>query len=114
MCKSLVDALQLNSVNDQFQALLAPLRLIATNAGVDGDIVVEKIRASDWPIGYNAMNGEYEDLLAVGVVDPCGVSRCALQNAVSVAGMILTTQAILVEKTKKPKPPIPLVPGIAP
>lgn len=93
-------------------ALLAPSKLIAANAGVDGDVVVENIRASEWQMGYNAMNNRYEDLLAVGVVDPCRVSRCALQNAVSVAGIILTTQAVLVEKIKTPKPPIPLVPGI--
>ncbi|KAL8101366.1 chaperonin 60 subunit alpha 2, chloroplastic-like isoform X1 [Apium graveolens] len=95
-------------------ALLAPAKLIAANAGVDGDIVVDNIRASKWQTGYNAMNNRYEDLLAVGVVDPCRVSRCALQNAVSVAGIILTTQAVLVEKIKTPKPPIPLVPGITP
>ncbi|KAK3014770.1 hypothetical protein RJ639_009168 [Escallonia herrerae] len=95
-------------------ALVAPSKSIAANAGVDGDIVVEKIQASDWKIGYNAMNGEYEDLLAVGVVDPCRVSRCALQNAVSIAGVVLTTQAILVDKTRKEKPPVPLVPGISP
>ncbi|CAL5412860.1 unnamed protein product [Camellia sinensis] len=95
-------------------ALLAPAKLIASNAGVDGAVVVEKIRACDWQVGYNAMTGRYEDLVAVGVVDPCQVSRCALQNAVSVAGVVLTTQAILVEKTRKPKPPVPIVPGITP
>lgn len=95
-------------------ALLAPAKLIASNAGVDGAVVVEKIRACDWQVGYNAMTGRYEDLIAVGVVDPCRVSRCALQNAVSVAGVVLTTQAILVEKTRKPKPPVPIVPGITP
>ncbi|KAK3014246.1 hypothetical protein RJ639_009220 [Escallonia herrerae] len=95
-------------------ALVAPSKSITANAGVDGDVVVEKIQASDWKIGYNAMNGEYEDLLAVGVVDPCQVSRCALQNAVSIAGIVLTTQAILVDKTRKEKPPVPLVPGISP
>ncbi|KAK3024765.1 hypothetical protein RJ639_043038 [Escallonia herrerae] len=95
-------------------ALVAPSKSIAANAGVDGDVVAEKIRASDWKIGYNAMNGKYEDLLAAGVVDPCRVSRCALQNAVSVAGIVLTTQAILVDKTRKEKPPVPLVPGISP
>ncbi|KAA8544745.1 hypothetical protein F0562_019551 [Nyssa sinensis] len=95
-------------------AILAPAKLIATNAGVDGAVVVEKIRAFDWPIGYNAMTGRYEDLVDVGIVDPCRVSRCALQNAVSVAGMVLTTQAVLVEKTRKPKPPVPSVPGITP
>ncbi|XP_007041087.2 PREDICTED: chaperonin 60 subunit alpha 2, chloroplastic [Theobroma cacao] len=96
------------------QALLAPLKVIATNAGIDGDVVVEKTRTCDWQIGYNAMSGSYEDLINAGVVDPCRVSRFALQNAVSVAGIVLTTQAIMVEKTKKPKPPVPHVPGITP
>ncbi|KAL6502225.1 hypothetical protein OROHE_024818 [Orobanche hederae] len=94
-------------------ALLAPARLIAANAGVDGDVVVEKIKECDFGVGYNAMSSRYEDLMAAGVVDPCRVSRCALQNAVSVAGMILTTQAILAE-TKEPKPLIPHIPGIYP
>ena len=97
-----------------FQALAAPAKSIAINAGVDGAVVIEKIRACDWRTGYNAMTGRYEDLLIAGVVDPCRVSRCALQNAVSVAAIVLTTQAILVEKTKKPKPAVPLVPGITP
>lgn len=99
---------------NKFQALLAPAKLIAANAGVDGDVVVEKIKACDSRLGYNAMTGRYEDLMAAGVIDPCRVSRCALQNAVSVAGMILTTQAILVEKTKKAKPLVPRIPGISP
>jgi len=60
------------------------------------------------------MTGEYEDLLNAGVADPCRVTRCALQIAVSVAGVILTTQAIMVEKTRKPKPTVPEVPGITP
>ncbi|KAK6240356.1 hypothetical protein SCA6_005745 [Theobroma cacao] len=96
------------------KALLAPSKVIATNAGIDGDVVVEKTRTCDWQIGYNAMSGRYEDLINAGVVDPCRVSRFALQNAVSVAGIVLTTQAIMVEKTKKPKPPVPHVPGITP
>lgn len=95
-------------------ALLAPAKLIAANAGVDGDIVVEKVRGCDWKMGYNAMTGRYEDLLASGIIDPCRVSRCALQNAVSVAGIVLTTQAIMVEKIKEPKPLFPPVPGISP
>lgn len=95
-------------------ALLAPANYIAANAGVDGAVVVEKIRACDWQIGYNALTGQYEDLLRAGVVDPCKISRYALQNAVSVAGLVLSTQAILVEKTKKPKPLVPDIPGISP
>ncbi|KAJ7969307.1 RuBisCO large subunit-binding protein subunit alpha, chloroplastic [Quillaja saponaria] len=93
------------------EALLAPTKLIATNAGVDGEIVVEKTRKCSWRVGFNAMTCRYEDLLIAGVADPCRVSRCALQNAVSVAGMVLTTQAILVDKTAKPKPPVPQIPG---
>ncbi|KVI08466.1 Chaperone, tailless complex polypeptide 1 [Cynara cardunculus var. scolymus] len=95
-------------------ALQAPARLIAANAGVDGAVVVEKIKTLGWEFGYNAMTDTYENLLAAGIIDPCRVSRCALQNAVSIAGIILTTQAVLVEKTKQPKPPVPLLPGIHP
>ncbi|XP_021901543.1 chaperonin 60 subunit alpha 2, chloroplastic isoform X2 [Carica papaya] len=96
------------------KALISPAMSIANNAGVDGTIVVEKTRNCDWRSGYNAMTGRYEDLLNVGVIDPCRVSRCALQNAVSIAGVLLTSQAVLVEKIKKPKPPVPHVPGITP
>ncbi|CAK7337298.1 unnamed protein product [Dovyalis caffra] len=96
------------------KALLAPAKTIATNAGVDGAVVVENNRSRDWRTGYNAINGRYEDLLNAGVVDPCRVSRCALQSAVSIAGIVLTTQALLVEKIKKPKPAVPYVLGITP
>ncbi|KAJ6294475.1 hypothetical protein OIU76_022531 [Salix suchowensis] len=96
------------------KALLAPAKTIATNAGVDGAVVVENIRSRDWRTGYNAMTGRYEDLLNAGVIDTCRVSRCALQSAVSIAGIVLTTQAVLVEKIKKPRPAVPYVPGITP
>lgn len=96
------------------QALLAPASLIASNAGVDGWAVVEKLLSSEWHVGYNAMTGHFEDLLQAGIVDPCKVSRCALQNAASIAGVVLMTQAVLVEKTRKPKPSVPFVPGITP
>lgn len=59
------------------------------------------------------MTGRYEDLPDAGVVDPCRVSKGALVNAVSIAGLVLTTQAVLTEKTKKKRPPVPLVPGIS-
>eukprot|EP00897_Mesotaenium_endlicherianum_P005358 jgi/Mesen1/4850/ME000244S04025 len=85
------------------RALMAPATLIANNAGVEGAVVVEKIRESAWEIGYNAMNDTYEDLLASGVIDPAKVTRCGLQNAASVSGMVLTTQAIVVEKWEKKK-----------
>lgn len=96
------------------KALLAPAKSIAENAGVDGEIVVERIRTSDWRIGYNAMASRFEDLIDAGVVDPCRVTRCGLQYAVSIAGLVLTTQAILVEKIKEPKPLVPHIPGISP
>lgn len=92
----------------------APARLIAVNAGVDGEVVVEKMKALNWEFGYNAMTNKYEDLIMAGIIDPCRVSRCALQNAVSIAGIILTTQAIMVEKVKQPKPLVPRLPGIHP
>lgn len=94
------------------KALLSPAKLIADNAGVEGAVVVEKILSSSWEVGYNAMTDKYENLLSAGVIDPAKVSRCALQNAASVAGMVLTTQAIVVEKSKKLKPVVPPVPGI--
>ncbi|XP_010695947.2 chaperonin 60 subunit alpha 2, chloroplastic isoform X2 [Beta vulgaris subsp. vulgaris] len=96
------------------KALLAPAKLIAANAGVDGEVVVEIIRTSDWQIGYNAMAGRFENLLDAGIIDPCRVTRCGLQYAVSIAGLVLTTQAILVDKMRKPKPSVPHVPGITP
>ncbi|KAI4322293.1 hypothetical protein L6164_022003 [Bauhinia variegata] len=86
------------------KALVAPAALIAQNAGIEGEVVVEKIKNSDWEVGYNAMTDKYENLVAAGVIDPAKVTRCALQNAASVAGMVLTTQAIVVEKPK-PKAP---------
>lgn len=65
---------------------------------------MEKVKASDWEVGYNAMTDKYENLVEAGVIDPAKVTRCALQNSASVAGMVLTTQAIVVEKPK-PKTP---------
>ncbi|GAB4840812.1 hypothetical protein Ancab_021573 [Ancistrocladus abbreviatus] len=96
------------------KALLAPAKSIAANAGIDGEFVVQKILDSDWQTGYNALTGRFEDLINAGVVDPCRVTRCVLENAVSIAGMVLTTQAIVAEKAKKPKPLVPHVPGISP
>ncbi|CAN1810274.1 Chaperonin 60 subunit alpha 2, chloroplastic [Linum perenne] len=87
-------------------------KAIATNAGVDGEVVVEKIRACDWRIGYNAMTNTYEDLLNARVADPCKVTRCALQSAGSIAGIVLTTEAALVEKVRKPEPAFPSLPGV--
>lgn len=70
---------------------------------------MEKVKDSEWEIGYNAMTDSYENLVEAGVIDPAKVTRCALQNSASVAGMVLTTQAIVVEKPK-PKTPAPAAP----
>ncbi|XP_054816047.1 ruBisCO large subunit-binding protein subunit alpha [Prosopis cineraria] len=86
------------------KALVAPAALIAQNAGIEGEVVVEKIKSGEWEVGYNAMTDKYENLVEAGVIDPAKVTRCALQNSASVAGMVLTTQAIVVEKPK-PKAP---------
>lgn len=93
---------------------MAPAKLIAENAGVDGEVVVDRIRSSEWRIGYNAMAGRFEDLIDSGIIDPCRVTRCGLQYAVSIAGIVLTTQAIMVDKVREPKPSVPHVPGISP
>ncbi len=81
------------------RALEAPIRQIATNAGAEGSIIVEKVReAKDANFGYNALTGEYEDLVDAGVIDPTKVVRTALQNASSIAGLLLTTEAVVVEQ----------------
>ncbi|CAI0452872.1 unnamed protein product [Linum tenue] len=91
------------------KALVAPASLIAQNAGVEGEVVVEKVKESEWEVGYNAMTDTYENLVEAGVIDPAKVTRCALQNSASVAGMVLTTQAIVVDKPK-PKSPAAAAP----
>jgi chaperonin GroEL len=84
------------------RALEEPIRLIVQNAGVEGSIVVAKVRDSDQPnYGFNARTEEYEDLVAAGVIDPTKVTRTALQNAASIAGLLLTTESVIVEKPEK-------------
>jgi chaperonin GroEL len=87
------------------RALEEPLRMIAQNAGAEGSIVVEKVRASkDKNFGYNALTDNYEDLVAAGVIDPAKVARTALQNAASIAGLLLTTEATIVERKEERQP----------
>ena len=82
-------------------AIEAPLKQIAVNAGYEGGVVVEKVRTLDKGFGLNAANGEYEDLLAAGVMDPVKVTRSALQNAASIAGLFLTTEAVVADLPEK-------------
>lgn len=86
------------------RALEEPARQIARNAGVEPSVVIDKIRQNDaFSFGYNAANDTYTDLVADGIIDPAKVARVALQNAVSVAGLLLTTEALIVEKKKEDK-----------
>jgi len=85
------------------KALEAPLRQIAENAGVDGSVVAGKIRESDdTSFGYNAQTDEYGDLFSFGVIDPAKVTRTALQDAASIAGLLITTEAMVADKPEKP------------
>jgi chaperonin GroEL len=86
------------------KALAEPLRWIAQNAGHDGYVVVEKVRASAWGEGLDAASGGYVDLAKSGIVDPVKVTRNALANAASIAGLLLTTESLVVEKPKEPEP----------
>ena len=84
------------------RALEEPIRIIAANAGAEGSIVVDKVRTSkDKNFGYNAQTGEYEDLVKAGVIDPTKVTRTALQNAASVASLLLTTECVVVERKEE-------------
>ena len=84
-------------------ALEAPIRQIAANSGVDGSIVVDKVRNGVGAFGFNAADEVYGDLVEMGIIDPTKVARCALQNAASVAGLMLTTEALIAEKPKEEK-----------
>ena len=84
------------------KALLGPCRIIANNAGVEGDVVVEKVMKSDWEMGYNAMGREFINMIEGGVIDPKKVTRSGLMNSCSIAGMVLTTQAVITEIPKAP------------
>jgi len=87
------------------RALVAPIKMIATNSGLDGSIVAAKVTEGDEPnFGYDALAGKYCDLVKAGVIVPTKVERCALQNAASVAGLLLTTDAIVSEIPEKKKP----------
>ena len=95
-------------INIIAHAIEAPLRTICDNAGVEGSVVIQKIKESEGNFGYNARTEVYEDLLAAGVIDPTKVSRVALENAASVAGMFLTTECVIADK--KEENPMPMAP----
>ncbi len=92
------------------RAIEEPLRTIVANAGLEGSVVVQKVKEGKGDFGFNARTNEYEDLKKAGVIDPTKVSRVALENAASIASMLLTTEAVIVDK-KEDKPAMPAMPG---
>jgi chaperonin GroEL len=85
------------------RALLAPLKRIAENAGQNGAVIAERVKEKDFNVGYDAANNVFADMYEAGIVDPAKVTRSALQNAASIAGMVLTTECIIVDKPEKEK-----------
>ncbi len=92
------------------KALEEPLKMIANNAGLEGSIVVEKVKENKGAYGYNARTDKYEDMIKAGVIDPTKVTRFALQNAASVASMMLTTQCMIAEKPEDKSAAMPAMP----
>ncbi len=90
------------------RALEEPLRIIAANAGVEGSVAVQKVKEGKGDFGFNARTDVYENMLKAGVIDPTKVARIALENAASIAGMLLTTECVLVDE---PEPEMPMPPG---
>lgn len=99
------------AVNILRRALEEPMRQIAINAGVDGAVVVEEVKKNTGNYGYNAATGKYEDMVKAGIIDPAKVTRSALQNAASIAGMFLTTEAVVTDIPKKEDPAMPPMGG---
>jgi chaperonin GroEL len=93
------------------RAVEEPIRQIANNAGFEGSVVAEHVKNQKGANGFNAENGEYEDLMTAGVIDPTKVVRFAIQNAASVASLLITTEAMIAEKPKKEEPMPPMPPG---
>ena len=99
-------------INIVRKAIQIPARQIAQNAGADGSVIVGKIlEHGTYGWGYDAQSGEYGDLIGKGIIDPTKVVRCALQDAASVAGLLITTEAMIAEKPKKAVP-VPASPGM--
>jgi len=109
-CLNAIEALKLEGdeqigVDIVKRAIESPLRTLAHNAGVEGSIVVQEVKKRKGNDGYNVATGEYEDLVKAGVVDPKKVTRSALQNAASIAGLLLTTECLITELPEKEKAP---------
>ncbi|QQD24829.1 chaperonin GroEL [Venatoribacter cucullus] len=94
------------------RAMEAPIRQIAANAGAEGSVVVDKVKAGSGAFGYNAATGEYGDMIEMGILDPAKVTRTSLQAAASVAGLMITTEAMVAELPKKDAPAMPDMGGM--
>jgi chaperonin GroEL len=94
------------------KAMTMPCYWIAANAGATANLVVSKVMEGKGAFGYNANSDKYEDLMAAGVIDPLKVTRIALQNAVSIAGLLLTTDCVVTEKPQEKKAGMPGHPGM--
>lgn len=99
-------------INIIVRALEEPMRQIAFNAGVEGSVIIEKVRNSEAGMGYDALNGEYKNMIKSGIVDPTKVTRSALQNAASVSATFLTTEAAVAEIPQKEQPSPQVAPGM--
>jgi chaperonin GroEL len=106
-CLSVLGGLKLQDEDEQIgvnivtRALEEPTRVLAFNAGVEGSLVAQEVKRRKGNEGYNVATGEYEDLVKAGVVDPKKVTRAALQNAASIAGLLLTTECLITEVREK-------------
>jgi len=106
-CLSVLEGLKLQDENEQIgvnivkRAIEEPTRVLAYNAGVEGSVVVQEVKRRKGNEGYNVATNKYEDLFKAGVVDPTKVTRAALQNAASIAGLLLTTECLITEAPKK-------------
>ena len=115
-CLEAIGSLQSDNHDEQMgidivkRAVESPLRALADNAGIEGSIIVDKVKNLSGNDGYNVATGKFENLIEAGVVDPKKVTRTALQNAASVAGLLLTTECIIVEDRKQQKPEVPQIP----
>ncbi len=93
------------------RAVEEPFRQIVINSGIEGSIVVQKIKEGKGDFGFNARTEVYENLMAAGVIDPTKVTRIALENAASIAGMLLTTECVISDRPEKDKPAMPQMGG---
>jgi chaperonin GroEL len=103
---------ELLAVNILRRALEEPMRIIAKNAGFEGAVVVDEVKKNSGNFGFNAASGEYGDMVVQGIIDPAKVTRTALENAVSIAGMLLTTEAVVTDLPSKDEPSMPNMGGM--